>query len=102
MDYDRDFVVSRTDATLLGTSGFGTLRIALLFGSAAVALAIVLVPIMQRTASGRIAAAEATDPIVTGGTSKERSRYSIRRSVLSDRPDEPCVIYADGSNTGTC
>lgn len=102
MDYERDYGASDAETGLFGVPGFGALRAALLFGSVATLLAVLLVPIMQNTASRGVASVEGTDPIITGGTPKERSRYRIHRSILSDTPDEPCIIYADGRSSGAC
>ncbi len=86
------------------TAGFGALRISLLFGTAAVALAIILVPIVNRVTGDNdsiYASGRNVDPFITGST-KATKAYSVRRSVLQDDVTQPCVIYADGRQTGGC
>jgi hypothetical protein len=93
-------------AELLNAAGGGVLRLTLLFGSAAVALAIILTPVAQnqiaRTGGG-------LDMMATGGTgSGYRARgagsntsYTVRRSVLQQQGGI-CIISSDGMRTGDC
>ena len=88
----------------IGGAGMGVLRITLLFGSAAVALALIVAPIMDRQtrplyAGGSLPAT--VDRIVTGSVPQPR-RYTIRRSVLHSSPSAVCVIRDDGSRSGDC
>lgn len=105
MKYDWDLDTEQERRSTIGTAGFGALRITLLFGSAAVALAIILVPLINR-ATGDDSAFQArsrnVDTIITGSTSKGTNEYSVRRSILQDDVTQPCVIYADGRQTGDC
>ncbi len=104
VNYDTEFEIRDSGNSAIEYAGHGALRVALLFGSAAVALAIVLTPILNRVASDNIATAQkgdGVDPIVTG-TTKKSDAYRIRRSVLQDASHEPCVIYADGRSAGSC
>jgi hypothetical protein len=80
-------------------SEWGALRIALLFGSAAVALALIAVPLLEGRVSDRPAGGVdlmSTGSIGTGET------YTIRRSVLQSSPDAVCVIRSDGTRSGDC
>ena len=77
-------------------SEWGALRIALLFGSAAVALALIAVPLLEGRGSDRLAGLMSTGSIGTGET------YTIRRSVLQSSPDAVCVIRSDGTRSGDC
>lgn len=97
----------------------GVLRITLLFGSAAVALALIMTPLIEGQVermsyaaySGRI------DPMATGAIgrsanlhgfgdhrsgSSSGSSYVIRRSVLQPAPASVCIIRSNGMRTGGC
>jgi hypothetical protein len=91
--------------SLLDTAGFGALRVTLLFGSAAVALAIIAVPLLHKAADKGFSSAQVrqrVDPVITGATARYQNRYRLRRSVLQDGVGEPCVIYANGTSRGDC
>ncbi|MGB8817295.1 MAG: hypothetical protein WCC66_05160 [Rhizobiaceae bacterium] len=87
-----------------GIASSGALRIALLFGSVAVAFALFLVPIMGRQGDlpmiGRLSS-QTLDQMSTGSV-QGRGAYVIRRSVLQNTPHSVCVIRADGRQTGDC
>jgi hypothetical protein len=82
----------------------GLFRATLLFGSIAVALAMIVVPTADHQAK-RVAAERTRelDPITTGssGTS-DRKTYVARRSVLSDPSKGPCLLFPDGTQRGAC
>jgi hypothetical protein len=94
-------------STLLEAASGGAIRITLLFGSAAIALAVILTPIAEtqiaRSSSGNL------DMMATGATGTALQRpvggaqttYTIRRSVLQG-PGGLCVVNADGSRVGDC
>ena len=88
----------------LGVTSSGALRVALLFGSVAVAFALFLVPIMGRQGDlpmiGRISS-QSLDQMSTGSV-QGRGAYVIRRSVLQNSPQAVCVISADGRKAGDC
>lgn len=93
---------------LLGVAGSGALRLSLLFGSAAIALTIILTP-MAESQSTRVAMNQnIIDQMATGSTQNANrialsSRsYTIRRSVLQTDRSDVCIISADGLRTGTC
>jgi hypothetical protein len=84
-------------------AGMGLLRITLLFGSAAVALALIAVPLLDNEGRQQVAhdafmgiGHTSTGSIGTAGT------YTIRRSVLQPSPDAVCVIRANGRRSGDC
>jgi hypothetical protein len=83
----------------LGAAGFGALRLALLFGSAAVAVALIIAPIAER--QSRPFQSRELDGMTTGSV-RVRDSYTIRRSVLQPSPDLICVIRADGTRSGEC
>lgn len=85
---------------------FGALRAALLFGTAAVALAAILTPIMaDRSSSARVAwAPDQFDNITTGSIPQHviTKSYTVRKSILQDDPGALCIIRSDGRKTGDC
>lgn len=90
--------------SIVGDAGSGALRIALLFGSVAVAFALFLVPIMSRNdgySFGGRSSGQGLDQMSTGSISKSNA-YVVRRSVLQQTPNSICVIRADGAKSGDC
>lgn len=81
------------------SAGMGALRITLLFGSAAVAFALLAVPILDARTRPDLARA-GLDMTSTG--SIDRGGYTIRRSVLQSSPSAVCVIRNDGARRGDC
>jgi hypothetical protein len=85
---------------LLGAAGMGVLRVVLLFGSTAVALALILAPVADRYSRPQNAAIGGLDYTVTGSIG-QRGSYTIRRSVLQ-KPDTVCIIQSDGRRSSGC
>ena len=85
---------------------FGAVRAALLFGTAAIALAVILTPIVaDRSPSARVAWVPGQyDNIITGSIppSRKTTSYTVRRSILQDNPDALCIIRSDGRKSGDC
>lgn len=82
----------------------GVLNIALLFGTAAVALSLVLTPMLADT-SGKKSLAftpDEFDMITTGsiGRPENGKRYTIRRSVLQETPGSVCIVDRYGTGEG--
>jgi hypothetical protein len=80
---------------------WGALRITLLFGAAAVALALIATPLLDsrnRSAFARNAGVDLMSTGSIGGT----TNYTIRRSVLQSSPDAVCIIRSDGARSGDC
>lgn len=78
----------------------GAIRLALIFGSIAVALGLVIAPLaeerlMRKTGAGGL------DYMSTGSIGADRN-YTIRRSVLQSSPDSVCIIRANGARSGDC
>lgn len=105
MAYDADLDAGRDSWTSrLGHAGMGAVRVALLFGMAGVALALILTPIAERRSRPEFAqfgAPFGIDPITTSST-KRPETYTIRRSVLNPGRNAFCIIGADGSVSGDC
>ena len=97
----------------LTKAGRGFLRIVLLFGSAAVALALIIVPILNDQAN-KVAAQsvlpDGIDRTMTGSIRRDSNvqphaagqTYTVRKSVLQPNPNAVCIIEADGSRHGDC
>ncbi|RWM13111.1 MAG: hypothetical protein E5X53_32725 [Mesorhizobium sp.] len=109
MSLDRDWDSIRPDRSFR-SAGMGILRITLLFGSAAVALALIAAPLLDsrtRLQSGRADFAGGLDRMSTGsiggtGSIGRRETYTLRRSVLQPLPTSICVIRDNGERSGDC
>lgn len=78
------------------------IRIALLFSSVAVAIALLLAPVLDReTRVARLGTSLGIDRTVTGSVATQ-SLYTLHRSVLQSSPNAVCVIHSDGVRTGDC
>ncbi len=104
---DEDFwksVQERDDAPRSARTGI--LNIALLFGTAFVALAMIVPPMLSSDPDKKRLAFEADqyDNITTGSINRsegENKRYTIRRSVLQETPGSVCIV--DGyDSAGRC
>ncbi|MEM5492791.1 hypothetical protein [Hoeflea sp. AS16] len=85
---------------------FGAVRVALLFGTAAIAIAAILTPIAaDRTTSARVAWMPDQYDNITTGSIPPRSKttsYTVRRSILQDNPGALCIIRSNGRKSGDC
>jgi hypothetical protein len=80
------------------------LNLSLLFGTAVIALTLILTPMLSSKSDKRMLANTpidydniSTGSIPSGGAAK---RYTVRRSVLQEMPGAVCIIDADGSRSG--
>lgn len=83
----------------------GAIRIALLFGSLAVAFALLAAPLAERHTRERVASRGAGVDYTTTGSIRAAPRdnsYTVRRSVLQESPNAVCIIRADGQRSGRC
>ncbi|MBL3683969.1 hypothetical protein F2981_01930 [Sinorhizobium meliloti] len=94
---DKDLVTSQSRRT-------GVLNLSLLFGTAVIALTLILTPMLSSKSDKRMLANTpidydniSTGSIPSGGAAK---RYTVRRSVLQEMPGAVCIIDADGSRSG--
>ena len=83
----------------------GMLNLSLLFGTAVIALTLILTPMLAQKSDGRVLANAPIDydTIQTGSVPSDTGqtkRYTLRRSVLQDMPGAVCVINGDGSKSG--
>ncbi|MCO5733701.1 hypothetical protein [Rhizobium sp. SSA_523] len=82
----------------------GALNVALLFGTAAIALSLIVTPMLAKRQDTRHMAhvQEEFDMITTGSirsNDKGTKHYTIRRSVLQDSPGSICVVQGyEGEN----
>jgi hypothetical protein len=79
----------------------GAIRIALLFGSVAVAIALLLTPVLDREMRVARVNALGIDRTVTGSIASQ-GVYTLHRSVLQSSPSAVCVIHSNGVRTGDC
>ncbi|MCB5204500.1 hypothetical protein LH464_18705 [Neorhizobium sp. T786] len=74
----------------------GALNIALLFGTAAIALSLIITPMLSDNGDARRLAhvQEDFDRITTGSipVDNRSKHYTIRRSVLQETPGSVCII----------
>jgi hypothetical protein len=105
VQYDqKDAWVEEQEAPGFNISDSGALRVALLFGSAAVAFALILTPFVDRGAGSVVASrgvAMELDQTATGSVSKS-GEYTVRRSVLQSSTRDVCVIRSNGKQSGAC
>lgn len=104
MNSDNDWDDPRSRDWRAVDAGMGMLRITLLFGSAAVALALIIAPIAEERARS-IAGVPAAglDMTSTGSVGGGyHGGYTIRRSVLQPSPNSICIIRDNGTRSGNC
>jgi hypothetical protein len=103
---DEDFwkAVQEKDFTPAGDTRTGALNLALLFGTAVIALALVLTPVLSTKSDKRMMAnvPDEFDMISTGSIPKEAGgkRYTVRRSVLQEMPGAVCIVNGTGTAGG--
>ncbi len=103
MDDDFWKAVREKEQTSSTSRKTGALNIALLFGTAAVALSLILTPMLSdKSKSGVLASAPDFDNITTGSIPKTENgkRYTIRRSVLQQEPGAVCIVQGYGADGG--
>lgn len=104
MNLDRDWDSIRPERGFRAAdAGMGILRITLLFGSAAVALALIATPFLDnqtRSLSARDGFGGLD--MATTGSIGHRETYTLRRSVLQPQPSSVCIIRSNGRSSGDC
>ena len=88
-----------------GSGKTGALNLALLFGTAAIALSLIVTPMLaSRSDDRRLAHVQEDFDLITTGSirpaEKGTRHYSIRRSVLQETPGSVCVVqgYSSGDD----
>jgi hypothetical protein len=104
MSLEKDWDSIRPERSFrAGEAGMGVLRITLLFGSAAVALALLATPLLDRSAQQQFARGYPSGLDMTStGSIGHSTTYTVRRSVLQPSPDSVCIISAGGRHSGDC
>jgi len=81
----------------------GLFRATLLFGSIAAALALIVVPAVDRHTKVAVSQGQDLDMMPTGSNSHANRRtYVESRSVLWDSKTGPCLLFPDGTQRGAC
>ncbi|MEO1703141.1 MAG: hypothetical protein AAFR71_13915 [Pseudomonadota bacterium] len=83
----------------------GPLRITLLFGGFAIALALLAIPLLESERSTRFVnnlTGPGIDYTATGTAGVRRDSFVVRRSVLQPTPQSTCIIHSNGSRSGDC
>jgi hypothetical protein len=80
--------------------GSSMLRVVLLFSSAGIAFALILVPVADRLLRDNSFRPHGLDHTSTGSIERSVS-YTVRRSVLQEK-GATCIIRADGRRSGGC
>ncbi|RWC61506.1 hypothetical protein [Mesorhizobium sp.] len=104
MSLDRDWDSIRPERGFRAAdAGMGILRITLLFGSAAVALALIATPFLDsQTRSLSVRDDLGGLDMTATGSLSHRETYTLRRSVLQPQRSSVCIIRSDGRSSGDC
>ncbi len=102
-DFGKDVRQSRRAASRSGR--VGAINVALLFAVAAIAVSLVLTPVLSdHNSSTQLASQpETLDTMATGSIPAPRDgskRYTIRRSILQDTPGSVCIVGAGNGDSG--
>ena len=81
-------------------AGFSAIRIALLFGTAVIALAFMLPPMIELTTDDW--KLTSSDPGIDYMTTATVRKNRLQRSVLLNSVNSVCIIHADGQRSGDC
>ena len=104
MSLDKDWDLIRSEGyNRVTEAGMGLLRITLLFGSAAIALALLVAPMLDKSSYEDVAVREGFAGVDTMSTGSVGQRtYTIRKSVLQSSPSAVCIIGQNGKRSGEC
>jgi hypothetical protein len=102
---DDEFWKTPSDQEFKGerANRIGAVNVALLFGTAAIALSLILTPVLSPDKNQMASSTMGYDDIKTGSIPTEDGkvkRYTIRRSILQKNPGEVCIIDQDRNKTG--
>jgi hypothetical protein len=89
---------------IIDVAGTSLLRIVMLFGSVAVAIALIATQVLDSKYPDYMAQTDypvGIDQTITG-TIARKDRYTIRRSVLQDSPNSVCILRDNGTRSGDC
>lgn len=105
-DFFKEDEKASTGFMPVAKSGF--VRFVLLFGSAILALTLVIVPILSQKANKQTAQSlfpAGVDMMSTGSVNRtpaQGNSYVERKSLLQSSPQAVCMITRDGSHQGDC
>jgi hypothetical protein len=102
---DDEFLKPPAEQEFIGerTNRMGALNMALLFGTAVIAISLIVTPLLSGKADDMQASTIGYDDIKTGSIPTHDGRlkhYTIRRSILQKSPTEVCIIDEDGNRNG--
>jgi hypothetical protein len=103
MDDDLSKTPSERDFPSVKSSPIGALNMALLFGTAVIALSLIVTPLLSAKNDKIEASTMGYDDIKTGSIPAQDGKvkhYTIRRSVLQANPGAVCIIDQDGNQSG--
>lgn len=94
---------ARDQRARLGAAGASALRVVLLFGTVAVALALIAAPFIDSRMQEYMARASQPDlDLTTTGSITYKGSYTIRKSVLQGSPNSVCILRDNGTRSGDC
>ncbi|MDR0253055.1 MAG: hypothetical protein LBI75_07710 [Brucellaceae bacterium] len=104
-DFFKDDEDAKSGFMPVAKSGF--VRCILLFGSAILALALVIVPVLSEKANKQTAQSlfpAGVDMMSTGSVQRDPAdkSYIERKSLLQSTPQSVCLIARDGTQHGDC
>jgi hypothetical protein len=104
MSIDNGWDAVRSRRSRLEMASMGALRVALLFGSAAVALALILAPVLDNQVNDYLARNDSGRGLdmMSTGTIGGKASYTIRKSVLQSTPNSVCILRSNGTRSGDC
>lgn len=103
MKFDSDWNLDRPDRSVrVAKAGMGLLRVTLLFGSAAIALALFATPYLADQNRQQVVGSRygGLDLMSTGSIGA--NTYTVRRSILQTSPNAVCIIRESGARSGDC
>ncbi|MEX3011387.1 hypothetical protein [Hoeflea sp. TYP-13] len=82
---------------------FSAMRLALLFGMAAMALALIVPPMFDVSSDDwQLISSNQGIDFTTTATTKRKREYTIQRSILQSSSSSVCIIQANGRRSGDC
>jgi hypothetical protein len=92
----------RPSTSRLQAASSGLIRVALLFGSAAIGLALIAIMVINNHFGDTMADAGPPVDFTTTGSIGYPGTYVLRRSVLQSSPNSVCIIRDNGTRSGDC
>ena len=103
MDDDLSKPQAEREFSSVKPSPIGAINMALLFGTAVIALSLIVTPLLSAKDDKMEASTMGYDDIKTGSIPTHDGKvkhYTIRHSVLQTNPGEVCIIDQDGNKSG--